>query len=122
MVTGAITSPAESLRLSLFRENLSREELRALKGELWRLAWPVYIAQGMSQAVVLASRVMVNSLGEEVLAAVGVGQMIFSALIVLLGAVGMGVTALVARHVGAGEREQASEVLKQSLIVGSLFS
>jgi len=122
MVTGAITSPAESLRLSLFRENLSREELRALKGELWRLAWPVFIAQGMSQAVVLASRVMVNSLGEEVLAAVGVGQMIFFALIVLLGAVGMGVTALVARHVGAGEREQASEVLKQSLIVGSLFS
>jgi len=39
-----------------------------------------------------------------------------------LGAVGMGVTALVARHVGAGEPEQAGEVLKQSLIVGSIFS
>jgi len=112
----------DSLRLSLFREKLSGEELFELRGDLWHLAWPVFIAQGMSQFEVLANRVMVNRLGEAALAAVGVGQMIFFALIVMLGAVGMGVTALVARHVGAGEREQAGLVLKQSLIVGALFA
>jgi len=117
-----VPDSAKSLRLSLFRESLNAEELAELRSALWRLAWPVFVAQGMSQAVVLASRIMVNSLGEAELAAVGVGQMIFFALIVMLGAVGMGVTALVARHVGAGEPEPAGLVLKQSLIVGSLFA
>ncbi len=117
-----MSESSSGLRVSLFRENASREDLKYLRSEIWRLGWPVLVGQGLNHTVVLASRVMVNSLGEDALAGVGIGQMILFALITVLGAVGIGVVALVARAVGAGDREEAGRVLKQSLIIGAVFS
>jgi putative MATE family efflux protein len=111
-----------SLRVSLFKESASRDDLRYIRSEIWRLGWPVLVGQGLNHTVVLASRVMVNTLGDEALAGVGIGQMILFALITVLGAVGIGVVALLARSVGAGDKDEAGRILKQSLLVGALFS
>jgi putative MATE family efflux protein len=117
-----MSESSSGLRVSLFREHASRDDLRYIRSEIWRLGWPVLVGQGLNHTVVLASRVMVNTLGEDALAGVGIGQMILFALITVLGAVGIGVVALVARSVGAGDKEEAGRVLKQSLIVGFMFS
>jgi len=81
-------------------------EAQYLRSESWRLAWPVFLGQGGNQVMILLSRMMVGHLGEGSLAGVGIGQMIFFALVVGLSAVGIGVVALVARQIGAGDREE----------------
>ena len=72
--------------------------------------------------MILLSRMMVGHLGEGSLAGVGIGQMIFFALVVGLSAVGIGVVALVARQIGAGDREEAGRILGQGVMFGTLVA
>jgi len=98
------------------------EEARYLRSESWRLAWPVFLGQGGNQIMILLSRMMVGHLGEGSLAGVGIGQMIFFALVVGLSAVGIGVVALVARQIGAEDKEEAGRILGQGVMFGILLS
>jgi putative MATE family efflux protein len=66
--------------------------------------------------------IMVGRLGPAALAGVGVGTQVFHAVCVVMIAVGTGTVALVARHVGAGERAAAENALVQSLHSGVVLS
>jgi putative MATE family efflux protein len=82
----------------------------------WTLAWPVIIAFSLESVVGLIDALMVGRLGADAVAAVGVGVHLLSALNVAMFAAGTGALAIVARHVGAGERAAAEHALRQAIL------
>jgi putative MATE family efflux protein len=66
--------------------------------------------------------VMVGRLGPSAVAAVGVSGQMFNMVMAMTLAVTTGTIALVARYTGAGEKDRASAVLGQSLLLGAIVS
>jgi putative MATE family efflux protein len=82
---------------------------------IWSLAWPVIITFSLESIVGLIDMLMVGRLGASAVAAVGVGVQILHAVAAAMFAVGTGTLAIVARHIGARERDAAEDVLMQSI-------
>src|SRR5438094_1682793 len=99
---------------------VAAEAGRAPEAELlratWALAWPVIFSFSIESLVGLFDMLMVGRLGATSVAAVGVGVQIMGAVDAMLFAVGTGALAIVARHVGAGERRAAEETLRQGIV------
>lgn len=104
---------------------------RSLPGELlnmpvkravFRLAWPAMIAGLLENLSSTVDMIMVGRLGVAEIASVGLCAMINWAL----GSLGMGlsvaVTAIVARHYGSGETEEARQGLACTLILAAVSS
>jgi putative MATE family efflux protein len=91
-------------------------------GVVWSLAWPVIATLAVESVVGLVDMLMVGRLGATAVAAVGVGVHLLSAVSTVMFAVGTGILAIVARHVGAGERAEAAEVLAQSIVAAVLLA
>jgi putative MATE family efflux protein len=104
--------------MKLFADGTRGPELRELHKEIWRLAWPAFVGQGLQSVVMFVSRIIVGQLGEEAYNSVNVGLMVFFVIITVVAAVGVGTTALVAQAWGAGDKKRAGLVLQQSLIFG----
>jgi putative MATE family efflux protein len=85
-----------------------------------RLAMPAIMEMTMQTLLGFADMAMVGSLGAVAIAAVGLGDMPIMTLMAVFAALGTGATALVARYIGAKEPEKATEIAKQSLIIGVL--
>src|SRR5438093_13265428 len=87
------------------------EAARAPEAELlratWALAWPVIFSFSIESFVGLCDMLMVGRLGRTAVAGVGVGVQILGAVDAVMFALGTGALAIVARHVGAGERGAA---------------
>ena len=93
---------------------------RAIRAQVLGLAWPVVIEQTLGMTVGLANTYVVGHLGAAPLAAVGLSTQLSNFMIALFGGVGVGSTALVARHVGAGEHEEAERIAGQSLLLAMI--
>jgi putative MATE family efflux protein len=89
-----------------------------MRWEVWALAWPVIIAFMLDSVVGLASMLMVGRLGAEAVGAVGLATQIMFAVGAGIAAVGTGTVALVARCIGATDRQGAEDVLWQSVLLG----
>lgn len=114
--------PSSPLPVALLREparEVSREELLRT---IWTLAWPVIVTFLLDSLVGLVDTLMVGRLGANAVAAVGVGTQILNSVSVAMTAVGTGTLALVARFVGAGNREAAAKVLGQSVLAAFALS
>jgi len=82
------------------------------------LAWPVIIEQILSMLVHVVDSAMVGRLGAEAVAGISLSfQPMMLAMGVFAG-IATGNTVLVARSVGAGDRERASLVALQSMVLG----
>jgi putative MATE family efflux protein len=91
----------------------------AIRRDVFRLALPAMGEQMLSMMVGIVDTYLVGHLGAASLAAVGLAnQWVFMATM-LFGAVATGATALIARFVGAREKAQANEVLRQSMLLGA---
>jgi putative MATE family efflux protein len=93
-----------------------------IRAEVWALAWPVILSFALDSILGLAAMLMVGRLGAEAVGAVGLATQILGAVRAGIAAVGTGTVALVARYMGANDRDNAEEVLKQSVIFGVLVS
>ena len=90
-----------------------------IRQDVFRLALPAMGEQMLSMMVGIVDTYLVGHLGAASLAAVGLAnQWVFMATM-LFGAVATGATALIARFVGAKEKTQANEVLRQSMLLGA---
>jgi len=97
---------------------MNREELRR---KLWRLAWPA-IAGNISQTMLnLVDTMMVGHVSAIAVGAVGLGGQVSWFMFPIMMSVSIGVLALVARFVGAGDKETAEEVLEQGLYMAFLL-
>jgi putative MATE family efflux protein len=94
----------------------------ALIRTIWSLSWPAIATFGLESLVGLVDIVMVGRLGAAPVAGVGVGTQVYYAVNVVMAAVSTGAVAVVARHVGAGERHEAEDALLQSLLVAVFLS
>ena len=93
-----------------------------MRFEVWALAWPVILSFGLDSILGLSSMLMVGRLGADAVGAVGLATQILGAVRAGIAAVGTGTVALVARYIGANDRDSAEDVLKQSVVFGVLVS
>ncbi|MGA7871230.1 MAG: MATE family efflux transporter [Candidatus Binatus sp.] len=96
--------------------------IEQIRFEVWALAWPVILSFGLDSILGLASMLMVGRLGADAVGAVGLATQILGAVRAGIAAVGTGTVALVARYIGANDRDSAEHVLKQSVVFGVLVS
>lgn len=75
--------------------------------KVWAIAWPVVAANLLQSLALTVDLIMVGALGPEALAATGVATQVFYVGMVVASGLGAGATALVARAIGAGDREAA---------------
>jgi MATE family multidrug resistance protein len=81
------------------------------------LAWPAVVEQSLAMMIGLVDFYIVGHLGAAALNGVGLGGQMLFLTQAFLGAVGVGATALVARHVGAQEPEEATRTAGQSILL-----
>jgi len=96
--------------------------IERIRFEVWALAWPVILSFGLDSILGLSSMLMVGRLGADAVGAVGLATQILGAVRAGIAAVGTGTVALVARYIGANDRDSAEDVLKQSVVFGVLVS
>jgi len=86
------------------------------------LAWPAIVENLLHTMVGIVDTAMVGRLGAASLAAAGLGNQILMLGLTVFSALATGSTALVARHIGAKEPSKASDVTRQSLVLGLFVS
>ena len=111
-----------SLSMKLFRETADIADLKILNKEIFFLAMPVFIGQGINSMVGFVSRVIISDLGEKAYNAINIGGMVFSLIVTIVAAVSVGTTALVAQNWGQGNKKRAGQIMQQSLIYGFILS
>ena len=116
--TGATATGAAS------KDDMRRDLI--LKGPIGRgvfaIALPSVGAMMLQTANSMLDRTFVGRLGPEALAAITVGSSLMFALMAAATAVSVGTTALVARFVGENKFEEATIVLRQSLLLALALS
>ncbi len=91
---------------------------KELYGIFLRLAWPSVIEAVLIGLVGVVDTLMVASLGDAAIAAVGITQQPKFVLMCFLFALNVGITAVVARRKGEENREGANHATRNGLLVG----
>lgn len=81
------------------------------------LAWPSVAEQTLVTLIGLVDAYIIGHLGAAALAAVGLGGQVLNLVAATFGAVGVGATALIARHIGAREPEEANRLAWQAVLL-----
>ncbi len=89
---------------------------------LWSLAWPMTISGAISTLGYTFDMVWVGRLGAASIAGVGIAGMVVMLMDSLKEGLVMGMRALVARLVGAGDFEGASRVAQQAFVISAAYS
>jgi putative MATE family efflux protein len=79
------------------------------------LAWPSVMEQSLVTLIGLVDAYIVGHLGAAALAGVGLGGQVLNTTAALFSALGVGATALIARHIGAKEPGEANRLAHQAL-------
>lgn len=118
-------SPARRLRQFL-REALRDNEADFTSGPIGRalglLAIPMMLEMAMEAVFALVDIVFVSRLGTDAVAAVGITEALVTVLYAIAIGLGMGVTAMVSRHIGARDPEGAAKVTGQAIILGAVLA
>jgi MATE family multidrug resistance protein len=88
---------------------------RTLALDIYRLAWPVLVAQLAVMAYSVIDTMMAGRYATDDLAAVGIGAAIYFSVFVGLMGVLLAVTPTVAQLLGAGRRDEIGEQVRQSM-------
>lgn len=86
------------------------------------LAWPVIVEQILSLLTQIVDSAMLGRLGAEVVAGVSLSFQPMMLAMGIFGGIAVGNTVLVARSIGAGDRETASRVAFQSMLFGAILA
>lgn len=81
------------------------------------LAWPVLLEQILTTLIGYADTAMVGSLGAWATAAVGINSPFINMINSSISALCVGITALVAQAVGAGEHDKVKELMRHALFL-----
>ena len=108
------------------RESLRDSDTDYTKGRihpaLGLLAIPMMLEMSMESIFAVVDIAFVSRLGTDAIAAVGITEALITVLYAVAVGLGMGVTAMVARRIGAKEREAAARVTGQAIWVGAGLS
>lgn len=109
-------------RLDSIRKPAVEGEPISLNRQLFNLAWPSLIENLLQTMLGFVDLVFVGQLGAEAIAGVGLGNQLMFLLLVSFMGLSVGNQALVARAIGAGDKEYAQRIAKQSLIIAAVLS
>lgn len=111
---------------TFFREALSDNETDFTKGPISRglglLAIPMMLEMGMEAIFAVVDIAFVSQLGTNAVAAVGLTEALITVLYAVAIGLGMGVTAMVSRRIGAKDPIAAAYVTGQAIWVGMALS
>ncbi len=112
--------------IEFVRESLRDNEADLTRGPIGRalglLAIPMMLEMLMESIFVVVDIAFVSRLGTDAVAAVGITEAVITVLYAVAVGLGMGVTAMVSRRIGAGNRREAADVAGQAIWVGLVFS
>ena len=89
--------------------------LKSTATDIWRLGWPVLIAQLATMANGVIDTVMAGHYSARALAVVGLGTSIYFSIFVSLMGVLLALTPTISQHFGAGRHAEISHDLRQGL-------
>lgn len=89
---------------------------------IWSLAWPSVIANLLLASIGLVQIILSTDFGAEATAAMAVSQRIFFVLQASLFGLATGISALVARSVGANEHLKAAQTVQSAMLLGFIVS
>lgn len=96
--------------------DLTNEKQSPLKVILW-LAWPLFLEQVLSTLVSFADTAMVGGLGKAATASISISNSFVFLINGVVMALGVGITAYVARSVGAKDYEGAKSYIRHALLL-----
>lgn len=91
-------------------------------GNLWSLSWPMTISTTIMMLGPIIDMVWIGKLGSPEMAGVGISGIVVSLINSLIMGLFTGLRAMVARFVGAGDKEQANHVSQQAFVIGAVLS
>lgn len=95
---------------------------RMLYKDVVRIAWPSFVELMLTQLASMVDLMMVGQLGPWAITAVGLTTQPKFLLMTMFTAMNVGATAMVARYRGAGERDKANRIMRQSLLMTFVFA
>ena len=111
---------------SFLRESLSDNETDFTVGPIGRalglLAIPMMLEMGMEAIFAVVDIAFVARLGTNAIAAVGLTEALVTVLYAVAIGLGMGVTAMISRRIGAKDQEAAAQVAGQAIWVGAVLA
>lgn len=112
--------------VAFFRESLRDNDTDYTKGRIGRalglLAIPMMLEMSMESIFAVVDIAFVSRLGTDAIAAVGITEALITVLYAVAVGLGMGVTAMVSRRIGARERDAAANVTGQAIWIGAALS
>lgn len=108
------------------REALSDNETDFTRGPVGRalglLAIPMMLEMSMEAVFAVVDIAFVSRLGTAAVAAVGITEALITILYAIAIGLGMGVTAMVSRRIGAKKNDEAAQVTGQAIWIGAALS
>ncbi len=108
------------------RQSLSDHEVDYTRGAVGRalglLAIPMMLEMAMESIFAVVDIAFVSKLGTDAVAAVGITEALVTVLYAIAMGLGMSVTAMVSRRIGAQDREGAASVTGQAIWTGGLVA
>jgi putative MATE family efflux protein len=101
--------------------SLVEASARNIRRAVWTLAWPTIIANLLQNAASLINLYFVRDLGVKAMDAVAWGEQVMGLVFAVSMGISVGTTALVARFTGAREHADASDAVRQSLVLGAIL-
>jgi putative MATE family efflux protein len=111
---------------AFFREALSDNETDFTVGPVGRalglLAIPMMLEMSMEAIFAVVDIAFVSRLGTDAIAAVGITEALVTVLYAVAIGLGIGVTAMISRRIGANDRDAAAQVAGQAIWVSAALS
>jgi len=112
--------------IEFFREALRDSDTDYTKEPVSRalglLAIPMMLEMSMEAIFAVVDIAFVSRLGTDAVAAVGITEALVTVLYAVAIGLGMGVTAMVSRRIGAGDRDEAARVTGQAIWIGTVLA
>ena len=99
-----------------------KEKYIDLPPSIWQLAWPSTIANLLLASIGFIQIVMSSEYGSDATAAMTVSQRIFFLLQAALFGLSAGVSAIIARHIGADDKHKAAQTFQSAMLLSFLTS
>ncbi len=94
----------------------------SITGNLISLGWPMMVGGSLNMLGPTIDMIWVGKLGPAAIAAVGMSGMVVMLANSMLMGMFQGLRAMVARFIGAGDREEANRVVQQAIAVAIIYS
>jgi putative MATE family efflux protein len=112
--------------VAFIRDSLRDDDTDYTKGPVGRalglLAIPMMLEMSMEAVFAVVDIAFVSRLGTDAIAAVGITEALVTVLYAVAIGLGMGITAMVSRRIGAGNADEAASVTGQAIWIGAILS